>query len=758
MKNLYLYTFLLFIPISPIFSETLVDYVDPRIGATRLGNTYPAVCLPFGLCKWTPQTRSGEIKGDKPYDYQDTKLQGIRWSNFISGSAVPEYGSHTFYAMTGEFKIDPADRAAEFSHANEITTPYNYSVILDNGIQIEVTATERCGYIRFKYPKAVDAKIVLQPNNRPRAEHTREDAYIEIMSERNEIVGYNPVSRYYISTGQPAGFAGYFVARINKPIVAYQLWQNESLIAGKSATGQTGIFITYETKQNETIEMKIGCSFSSIEQARKNLDAEIPRWDFQQIKTDAKKKWENQLSRIVVQGGEEDKIKFYTAMYHSLLLPHIFNDVDGVYPGFAGAGLKQATDFCYYDDFSLWDTFRAEHPLLLLIQPERIADMIRSLLAKADQGGWLPIFPAWNSYTTEMIGDHAFSVITDSYIKGYTQFDAEKAFAYMKKNAVSPPSYADYADGKGRRAVLAQRLLGFVPVEHPIQEAFHQREQVSRTLEYAYDDFCLSQFAQALRKPQDAAEFRRQALNYQNVFDSTTGFVRGRTIDGYWTEPFDPTRHYSYICEATPWIYTWFVPHDIGNLIRLMGGKQAFIAKLDDFFQNGYYAHDNEPSHQIAYLYNYAGAPYKTQERVRAAMANNYTIQPGGLTGNDDAGQMSAWYIFSSLGFYPVCPGTDQYIIGSPIFEQATITLHPPRYKEGTVLTIRAHQVSQTNLYIQSLTINGQPWQKSWFSHNDIEQGGEIIFEMGPTPNPEWGSASDSAPLSMSTTEDDARQ
>lgn len=740
MKNRFFIFFSLII-ITSLSAKDPIDYVDPKIGTTKLGNTYPAVCTPFGLCKWTPQTRAGEKKGDKPYDYMDEKIQGIRWTNFFSGSAVPEYGSCTIAATTGEFAIDPSLRASRFSHDKEIFTPYYGAIFLqDYNIEIEYTATTRCGYFRFTFPKSEDAKIILQPNNFPLAPHTKADAYIQVIPERNEIVGYNPVYRYYISTGKPAGFSGFFVARFNTPIQSYKIWQDETIKAEKIAQGQPGAFVEFQTTKNQVIEVKVGCSFTSLDQARKNLDFEIPMWDFERSKTTTRLLWEKALGKILVEGTNEDKIKFYTALYHSLLLPRFFNDVDGSFPGFANSGPQQSTDFTYYEDYSMWDTYRALHPLLLLIQPERIDDMIKSLLVKAELGGWLPIFPAWNSYTTEMIGDHVISMITDAYVKGYRNFDTEKAFDYMKKNATTyPDSFDDYLDGKGRRAVLVQRRLGYIPLEHPIIEAFHQKEQVSRTMEYAYDDFCLSEFARLLGKEKEAADFRQQALNYKNVFDKTTGFVRGKTLDGYWQKPFDPGEHYPYICEATPWVYTWYVPHDVQGLINLMGGQKNFVEKLDEFFEKGFYAHDNEPSHQITYLYNWAGAAWKTQKRVREAMRDNYSIQAGGLTGNDDAGQMSAWYILSALGFYTVCPGREQYVIGSPIFSKAVIQLTPPRYAEGTTLTIIANNVSETNKYIQSMTLNGTPWNKSWFSHQDIENGGEIVFEMGATPNTRWG-------------------
>ena len=733
-------------------SQSPLDFVDPMIGTTLLGNTYPAVGAPFGLCKWTPQTRAGEKKGHKPYDYKDDKIQGIRWTNFISGSAVPEYASHTIAAMTGDFKIDPRQRASRFSRNKETAASFYYSVMLDDyDIRIETSSTERSGIFRFTFPEAKDGKIILQPNNFPRAPHTHGDAFVQVLPERNEIIGYNPAYRYYISTGKPAGFSGYFFARFSKPIKSFKVWQDGEIVDADSATGMPGAFIEFDTEMDEIIHVKIGCSFTGIDGARKNLDTEIPDWDFDAVVQSTKLKWQEALGRIEVHGqSKEDKIKFYTALYHSLLLPRLFNDIDGSYPGFAGSGQKQSTEFDYYDDYSMWDTFRALHPLLLLIQPERIDDLIESLLVKADQGGWLPIFPSWNSYTTEMIGDHVFSMIADTWVKGYRDFDVDKAIAYMKQNATQLPTREEYIDGKGRREALTQRELGYIPLELPVREAFHKGEQVSRTLEYSYDDFCLSELARLTGRKDDAADFRQQAQNWRTVFDTQTGFVRGRHADGSWVEPFDAGQRAKYITEATPWVHTWFVPHDIQGLINRMGGRKNFIDKLDTFFDQGYYAHDNEPSHQIAYLYNWAGAPWKTQQRVRLAMRDNYSTLPGGLTGNDDAGQMSAWYIFSALGFYPVCPGTDQYIIGSPIFDKAVIHLEPPRYKVGTALTILANNASEENIYIQSMSLNGAAWDKPWFSQTDIDNGGEIIFQMGPEPKKEWGASEGNAPFSMS--------
>ena len=471
-----------------------LQYIDLKIGTTAAGNVYPGVCRPFGLVKWTPQTRAGEEKGSKPYDYKDTKIQGIRWTNFISGSAVPEYGSATIMAITGDLKTDPTERASTFSHDSEHTTPYSYKVELeDYDITMECTSTERAGYFRFTFPQSENGYILVQPNNTPRAKHTQDGiAYIKVVPERNEIIGYNPTFRYYISTGQTAGFSGYFVARFKKPFTEFGAWDSNGIAQGNNeAQGQPGAYVKFSPEPGEIIEVKIGCSFTGFDGARKNLDAEIPGWNFESVKQETQKIWRDNLGNIEITSGDEEiKTNFYTALYHALLLPHIFGDVDGAYPGFAGTSNQKGNGFVYYDDYSMWDTYRAQHPLLLLIEPDKIGDMITSLLVKADQGGWLPIFPAWNSYTTEMVGDHCISMITDAYAKGFRDFDTEKAYRYMRKNATGmPEDYNEYADGKGRRAVDDYFKYGYVPLDNPVEEAFHKAEQVSRTLEYAYDDF-----------------------------------------------------------------------------------------------------------------------------------------------------------------------------------------------------------------------------------------------------------------------------
>jgi len=418
-----------------------------------------------------------------------------------------------------------------------------------------------------------------------------------------------------------------------------------------------------------------------------------------------------------------------------MLLPRVFSDVSGTYPGFAGEGrIETAKNFTYYCDYSLWDTFRALHPLLTILDPDRELDMVKSLIAKGDQGGFLPIYPAWNSYTSEMIGDHAVAVIGDAYFKGIRGFDADRAYQLMRKNALElPATPALYADGRGRRALDSYLKYGYIPLEDHVPGAFHKDEQVSRTLEYAYDDFVVGEMAQALGHTEDAELFQHRAQNYRNVIDPQTGFARGRHTDGSWDSPFDPAVKYRYITEGLPFQYTFFVPQDLPGLIDLVGGRAAFLGKLDALFAGGYYDQGNEPSHHIAYLYDNAGAAWKTQQHVREVMETQYADSPSGLAGNDDCGQMSAWYVMSALGFYPVAPGTPVYEIGTPLFDDATI-----RLDSGKQFHIHAEGASAGKQYIHSATLNGIPLTRYWIKHSEIVAGGELVFEMSSHPNPDW--------------------
>ena len=415
--------------------------------------------------------------------------------------------------------------------------------------------------------------------------------------------------------------------------------------------GSPGAYVFFDLRPGEAVQARVGTSFTSIEEARHNLEAEIPGWNFDQLAEQVREQWNTALGRIQIQDNSPKRRIFYTALYHSMLVPRTFSDVSGAYQGFAGEGrIEFAKDFTYYCDYSLWDTFRAVHPLFTILYPGRELDMVKSLIAKGEQGGFLPIYPAWNSYTSEMVDDHAVSVISDAYFKGIRDFDVEQAYRLMRKNALEmPATHEQYVDGRGRRGLESYLKYGYIPLEDTVPDAFHNNEQVSRTLEYAYDDFLVGEMAQALGHTEEAELFHHRALNYRNVIDPGTGFARGRHADGSWDSPFDPGKSYPYITEGLPFQYTFFVPQDLPGLINLVGGREAFIKKLDALFAKGYYDHGNEPSHHLAYLYDNAWVAWKTQQHVRSVMENQYADGPSGLAGNDDCGQMSAWYVLSAL-------------------------------------------------------------------------------------------------------------
>ena len=536
--------------------------------------------------------------------------------------------------------------------------------------------------------------------------------------ENNEIAGFNPVHRIYQGRGQPAGFCGFFVLRCDKPFHSIpQLLTQQQMAVG--------------FKNEKVVNIRIGTSFTSIEEARKNLDAEIPDWNFEALRKASEDVWNKTLGKVQVKGGsEDDLIKFYTALYHCYQLPRIASDVDGSYQGFAQDTLiHKAEGFDYYDDFSMWDTYRALHPLMTIIEPGRSLDMVKSLVLKAEQGGWMPIFPAWSNYTAAMIGDHVSTTIADAYMKGIKAFDTEAAYKYMRQNAFETPPAADYKDGKGRRALESYLKYGYIPLEDSVWDAFHRREQVSRTLEYAFDDYALARFAYALGKTEDYNKLMKRSENWKNVFDTKTGFVRGRYADGRWIEPFDPYSKASYITEGTPFQYTWYVPQNIQGLVQAMGGKETFLARLNEFFDKGHYWHGNETDHQAAYIFAMAGKPEKTQEWVNKIVTEEYGTGPGGLSGNEDAGQMSAWLVFSMMGFYPVCPVSNRYIITTPAFDEVKIFL-----PEGRFFLISCVHRENNNKYIRAITLDGGRYSNWFINHEEIVRGGRFTFQLDSKP------------------------
>jgi len=638
-----------------------VDYVNPFIGtdATSLpapwgayGGTYPGAVVPSGMIQLTPETReAGEPRG---YYYKDKRIRYFSFVDHKSGYPSGSSGDIHMMPITEEIVEAEKDYSSSFSHGKETASPGYYMVTLqDYNIKTEFTTTERAGLCRFIFPKTNNSNILIF------------DFFIEF----------------------------------SKPFESYGAFKD-------------GIFVHYNTSENEVILAKIGVSTVSINGARKNLEAEIPDWDFDRVQTEAKESWNRELKKIEVEGGTEDqKVIFYTALYHSLLLPYIDTDVSGEYRGRDGK-VHMAEDYIHYCGFSPWDTFRSEHPLLTLLFPGKERDIIRSLIDVYEQTGWLPTGP--------MTGNHAIPIIVDSYLKGITDFNIEEAYQAMRKSLIGPPF--------GREDIASFLKFGYVPAE--------KNRSVTKTLEYAYNDWVLAHFAEIRNQEEDYSRLIKRAHYYRNIFKSSERFMVARNKDGSWA--------IGGYAEGNKWTYSCFVLHDVQGLINLMGGRKAFTEKLERCFEEGHYNHDNEPPLHYAYLFDYAGMPWKTQKYVRKVMAKSYTTEPGGLPGNDDLGALSSWYVFSAMGFYPVCPGRPSYEIGSPIFRKVTIHL-----SNGKDFVIEAHNVSGENKYIQSATLNSKSLNRPWIAHSEIVNGGTLTFQMGPQPNKEWGSAPEVAPPSM---------
>ena len=748
--------------------QNLTDYVNPFLGTNDHGHTFPGAALPGGMVQLSPDT---DIKGwdwCSGYHYSDSSIMGFSHLH-RSGMGAGDWGDIMLMPTNGKLKVEPGakDKPGEgyrsaFSHLEEEASPGYYSVNLkDYGIKADLTVTERAGFHKYTFPKSDASHILID------MEHGIGDrctvAQIKILNN-TEIEGHRS------SNGFVKKQNVYFCAKFSKPFHSFGTW-NKSDIKSESkeeSGAQIGAYVNYVTSENETIEVKVGISYTSTEEARLNLDKEIPHWDFDKVKENAHLKWDNALSKIEVQmdkGNDETYRKqklttFYTALYHSLLFPATFSDADGKYTGLDHVA-HTAKDFTYRSDFSLWDTFRAEMPLLTLIDPKRSNEAVNTMIAQYEQGGWMPTPQQFgNSYTNDMIGDHPVVVILDAWRKGIRNFDLEKAYQAVRKNAMeTPPS--DHPS-KGRRALEAYIKYGYLPYTEI-------RESVSRTLEYAFNDWCVAQLAKELGKTDDYELFIKRAANYKNVIDTSTGFARPKDRNGSWLSPFDPKfigqgkdRHYT---EANAWQYTWFVPHDVQGLINLEGGREKFVEKLDSLFTTssdihstvsdvtgliGQYAHGNEPSHHTIYLYDYAGVPWKTQNMVRKAMDDLYSDGPAGLCGNEDMGQMSAWYVLSAMGFYPVAPGQNVYSIGSPEFSRVVIHLDK-EFNKANEFVIETRNNSKENKYIQSATLNGQTLNKPWFDHAVIKNGGKLIFLMGPEPNKNWGREQGAVPPSMSS-------
>ena len=643
-------------------------------GSEEHGQTLPAVLAPNGQNFWTPQTRDTEKKCLAPYYYADSLFQGIRNSHWIVGGCTQDYGSFTLAALTGQLRLRPEERATLFTHADEISHPHYYAVRLPHEhLKIELTGSSHTAIFRITPEQDGPVHIVLNHNS------DKGEGFLKIDNQEKTIYGYNPVHRIYQGWGEPAGFSGHYLLQAYDEIADFGI---DSLCA----------WFTFNGKAHEPIILKAATSFTTKEGAVNNFAAEAEAHDFDSMMENLARQWIARLHTIDVEDQDTARVnQFYGALYRCSFLPREMSDVGGDYPKFAD-GIPLTPDSSllpphkFYGDFSMWDTYRAVHPLYNLIVPQLSADMMQSLVTMYEQGGWLPIFPCWNSYTAAMIGDHCSVALADAYVKGIRDFNVGKAYEAMRKNAFeTPASYEEYKNGMGRRALVSYLKYGYIPLEDSVKEAYHQEEQTSRTLEYAFDDFAVAQLAKALGKEQDFNELMRRSENWRNVINPKTGYCDGRhepkmitkrkSDGGLFEDNLDYIHRKPFITEGATCHYTWYVPQNVEGLVEVLGGPQKFEAKLDSMFTEGRYWHGNEPCHQIAYFYDFIGKREKTIERVAHILDTEYNDTPGGLSGNDDAGQMSAWYIFSSIGFYPVCPATDRYMLSAPRFQK--ITLHP---------------------------------------------------------------------------------
>lgn len=737
-------------------AQGLLKYIDTRVGTAEstvnsagmfgneseeMGQTLPAVLVPNGTNFWTPQTQDTEQKCRAPYYYRDTRIQGFRASHWIVGGCTQDYGSFTIMPMTNistdnRFRLThktyltPVERSSTYSHSDEIATPSYYSTILQEyGIKAEMTGMSHSAIFRFTYPNGSNPCIVVNPNS------DEGEGYVEILPEKNQIRGYNPAHRIYQGKGLHCGFAGWFIIQLpdDVTIETYGTYHVDTIFEGRvKQQNQILIGAYVKCKPRNSISnvneltVKVATSFVDWEGCQKNLEAEIPHWNFEKTRKECSDIWEKHLSKVEVEG--EGKEMFYTSLYHTSFLPREFSDVDGRYPSFGGGKTIETMQdgHKYYDDYSLWDTYRALHPLYCLLWPEKVPDMMQSLVLKYEQGGWMPIFPCWNSYTSAMIGDHCCSVFADALVKGIKDFDIEKAYEGLRKNAFeSPATYEEYANGMGRRALQSYLKYGYIPLEDSVPDAYHKKEQVSRTMEYAYDDFALGQIAKYLNMRLDYDKLCQRSANFKKVINRKTGYAQGRYADGKFLEEINQTRFKDFITEGAPCHYTFYAPHDVIGLVNAMRGKKQLILRLDSLFEENRYWHGNEPCHHIAYTYDYIGEEWKTQMLVRNIMTKEYGFTPGGLSGNDDAGQMSAWYVFSAMGFYPFCPGKTEYALGSPLFKRVSIKM-----PNGKVFTIKAENNSNENIFIDKMKINGSKLVIPFINHKHILDGGVLELQM----------------------------
>jgi predicted alpha-1,2-mannosidase len=710
---------------SDLNATTPVDWVNTFIGTggggVDYGGTMPFVTTPFGMTNWTAQTRQNRISVTS-YAYEDSYIQG-----FI-GTHQPaiwmgDYGYVTLMPEIGSINYAPEARRLSFAHGDEVSTPYYYSVKMGadaaHRIDAEMTATDHAGYLRFTYPPGSKASVLVEAT-RPGIQ-----GFVKIDPGKNEIVGYNP-DRMDSNLGplKLPNFKGYFAIRFKQPFAARTVYEGVLMRPGKDEVEgvNVGAFVTFDTARSGVVDAKVGTSFISIAQAQANLDAEMPAWNFESLRNALKATWDGKLGIASIEGATDDERRvFYSGLYHALLYPKLFSEHGRYYSAFD----DQVHDGTAYTAYSIWDTFRAENSLLTLFAPERIDAMVQSLLQDYIEGGWMPKWPN-PSYTNIMIGTHADSLVAEAINKGFKGFDYQLAYQAVYKDAMTPPQgdttrrwfdREPYTPYEARAGLTYAKRLGYIPADKISESA-------SSTLEEAYDDYAVAQVAKAAGKNGDYAFFMKRSMNYKNLFNPARGFMQAKNSDGAWSSPDDGWT------EGDQWVYLFAALHDIPGVVQLLGGPRAASAKLDEHFAGGHNRHDNEPSHHYAFLYDYTGQPWKAQARVREIAQDAYSNTPNGVLGNEDCGQMSAWYVFAALGFYPLNPASAEFAIGSPLFVRVTLNL-----PNGKTFEISAPNNTAHNVYIQSVTLNGRRLDVPAITYAQIEAGGRLEFAMGPKPS-----------------------
>ena len=716
-------------------SESKTDYtelVNPFIGTDFTGNTYPGAQAPFGMVQLSPDNGLGGWDRISGYFYPDSTIAGFSHTH-LSGTGAGDLYDILFMPVTLPYN-ETAEGGlgihSKFSHNDEEASAGYYRVKLqDYNINVELTATPRCGVQRYTFPKA-ESMVVLNLKKAMNWDFTM-DSQIEVVDSCN-------IRGYRFSEGWARGQKVYFATRFSRPFKAVEFDEAEIKLKGeKVGTSKIARFM-FDTEEGDQVTIVTALSGVSVEGAVKNLNAEAPHNDFNQYLAAAKADWNKHLQRIAVKGGNaDDQVNFYTALYHSMIAPTIYSDVDGQYYG-PDKQVHQADGWVNYSTFSLWDTFRAAHPLFTYTEPERVGDMVQSFIAFYEQNGRLPVWNFWGSETDMMIGYHSVPVIVDAYLKGIGNFDAEKAL----EACIATSNIDEY------RGIGSYKKNGYIP--YNVTDQYNSENwSLSRTLEYAFDDFCIAEMAQKMGKTEIANEYYKRSQNYRNVFNPATGFMQPIDDKGVFQPNFNPDEYTAHICESNAWHYFWSVQHDIKGLVSLTGGQDKFAAKLDSMFTYipagneelpifstgmiGQYAHGNEPSHHVIYLYNKVRQPWKAQKYAAQVMHELYTNAPAGLCGNEDCGQMSAWYVFSAMGFYPVNPVSGEYEIGTPLFPEMRLSLG-----NGKTFTVLAPNVSRENIYIQSVKVNGQPYDKSYITHQQIMDGSTVEFVMGNQPGEIW--------------------